>query len=85
MVHNNGWLVLSNLLKNLNVNWDDDIPSIYRENKKMFQTTNQLHDEHGHAQQAKPLNVLLVDIPDKKFQARLKTCKAKSKHSWENS
>ena len=28
-------------LKNMKVNWDDDIPNIW-ENKKMFQTTNQI-------------------------------------------
>ena len=34
------WLVVWTPLKNMKVNWDDEIPNIW-ENKKMFQTTNQ--------------------------------------------
>ena len=36
------WLVVKQIpLKNMKVKWDDDIPNIW-ENKKMFQTTNQI-------------------------------------------
>ena len=37
------WLVVSTLLKNMKVSWDDDIPNIWKNRKciKMFQTTNQ--------------------------------------------
>ena len=34
------WLVVSKPLKNRKVNWDNDIPNIWK-NKKVFQTTNQ--------------------------------------------
>ena len=40
-----------------------------------------LHDEHGYTQQAKPLNVLLVDVPAG-LKMRGKTSKAKSTHSY---
>ena len=34
------WLVVSTHLKNMKVNWDDEIPNVW---KSMFQTTNQTH------------------------------------------
>ena len=39
-VINAGWW-FQPLWKNMNVNWDDDIPNIYIYRKDVFQTTNQ--------------------------------------------
>ena len=39
------WLVVWTPLKNMKVNWDDDIPNINGKIKLMFQTTNQLKNE----------------------------------------
>jgi hypothetical protein len=36
-------LVVSTLLKNMKVTWDDEIPNICQVIKFMFQTTNQIH------------------------------------------
>ena len=36
------WLVVLTILKNMKVNWDDDIPNTWKVIKAMFQTTNQL-------------------------------------------
>ena len=40
---NQTWLVVSTILKNMKVSWDDDIPNIWKVIKVMFQTTRNLY------------------------------------------
>ena len=35
-------------LKNMKINWDDDIPNIWKVKQIMFQTTNQLYIAYLH-------------------------------------
>jgi len=42
-----GWWLSPTPLKNMKVNWDDDIPNIWKVIKFMFQTTNQLWIIYG--------------------------------------
>ena len=41
-IYGSGWWLNPTPLKNMKINWDDEIPKIWR--KKMFQTTNQTRE-----------------------------------------